>query len=69
MAMTEHLAKDALDALIQPHMTVWLQLTLSTPAVALGRLAVLRGALGLSPRPPSQHVQPDRTRHRRGLRL
>jgi len=28
--------QDALDALIPPHMTVWLQLTLSTPAVLWG---------------------------------
>ncbi len=36
---------------------------------AVVRLAVFRARLGLGAEPPAQHVHPDRTRRRRGLRL
>jgi len=36
MAMTDHLAKPALDALIAPRSAVWMQLILATPAVLWG---------------------------------
>ena len=69
MVMAEHFAKPALDALIPPHLAVWVQLILATPVVLWGGWPFFRARLGVVRHAPPQHVHPDRARHRRRLRL
>src|SRR6516162_2697334 len=69
LAMADHFAEPTLDALITSRKVAWIQLILATPAVVMGRLAVLLARLGLSGQPPAQHVHLDRARHRCGLFL